>query len=350
MAGLNGGVLALAELRGIFLKVGIDYDFQRQDTSTIISFTLPIRRGGIFGYGTHLRVDWLPDRGNSWAVGVQIPLEPHMGKTRPRDTDVAMPRAKKPPVRAAMDSGVAEAMREVRASSRAVAVLSTAFRPDDKSDRLKSLERSRQQIREFKTLITQTSSLRQKGASMESETRLLHDQLDLAFGLAAGVGEGQARCVGAPIANAARAVVLDEVLYPYNRLCGQYKKPDARRGSVLYTLGAPGQLDHGARLGLDARALGRAPGRGRAARLPRLRDRTVLYMTVASQNKDARGMMTDGEVLQVTAGPWAPWVVSDMWMLAGSTTWLESQEDLDRLLPPYGEWQRRIGRWLRKVL
>ena len=49
MAGLNGGVLALAELRGIFLKVGIDYDFQRQHTSMIISFTLPIRRGGIFG-------------------------------------------------------------------------------------------------------------------------------------------------------------------------------------------------------------------------------------------------------------------------------------------------------------
>ena len=81
-----------------------------------------------------------------------------------------------------------------------------------------------------------------------------------------------------------------------------------------------------------------------------LRERTVLYMTVRSQNKDARGMMTDGEVLQVTAGPWELWVVSDMWMLAGSTTWLESHEDLDRLLPPYGEWQRRIGRWLRKVL
>jgi hypothetical protein len=51
-----------------------------------------------------------------------------------------------------------------------------------------------------------------------------------------------------------------------------------------------------------------------------LRERTVLYMSVGSQNKDARGMMTDGEVLQVTAGPWALWVVSDMWMLAGSTT------------------------------
>ena len=32
------------------------------------------------------------------------------------------------------------------------------------------------------------------------------------------------------------------------------------------------------------------------------RDRSVAYMTVGSLNKDARGMMTDGEVLQVTAG------------------------------------------------
>ena len=41
-------------------------------------------------------------------------------------------------------------------------------------------------------------------------------------------------------------------------------------------------------------------------------------------------MMTDGESLQVTAGPWAIWAISDMWMLTGSTTWLESQEELDR--------------------
>ena len=55
-------------------------------------------------------------------------------------------------------------------------------------------------------------------------------------------------------------------------------------------------------------------------------------------------MMTDGEVLQVTAGAWAMWAVADMWILAGSTTWIESQEELDRLLPPYTERQRRIGR------
>ena len=40
-------------------------------------------------------------------------------------------------------------------------------------------------------------------------------------------------------------------------------------------------------------------------------------MTVGSLNKDARGMMTDGEVLQVTAGPWAMWAVADMWIAHG---------------------------------
>ncbi len=81
-----------------------------------------------------------------------------------------------------------------------------------------------------------------------------------------------------------------------------------------------------------------------------VREKAVMYMTVGSLNKDARGMMTDGEVLQVTAGAWAMWAVADMWILTGSTTWIESQEELDQLLPPYSQLQRRIGRWVRKVI
>ncbi len=81
-----------------------------------------------------------------------------------------------------------------------------------------------------------------------------------------------------------------------------------------------------------------------------VREKSIMYMTVGSLNKDARGMMTDGEVLQVTAGPWAIWAVADMWILTGSTTWIESQEELDRLVPPYKQWQRRVGRWVRKVI
>ena len=232
LAGVNGGVRALAELRGLFLKAGVDYDFQREDASFILSLTVPLRRGGILGHGTHLRVDWLPGRGNSWNFGLQVPLEPHMGKTRPRDTEVDMPRAKKPRPRAPIDPAVVAAMQEVRTSARGIAVLSTAFWSDDKSDRVKSLERTRQQILEFKKLIGQTSPDRPNGVSMESEVRILHDRLDLAFGLAAGAGAAEARAKGAPVATAAREVALDEVLYPYNRLFGQYKRPEELWGLV----------------------------------------------------------------------------------------------------------------------
>jgi len=232
VSGVNGGVRALAELRGLFLKAGVDYDFQRESASFILSLTVPLRRGGILGYGTHLRVDWLPGRGNSWNFGLQVPLEPHMGRTRPRDTEVDMPRAKTPAPRAPIAPAAAAAMREVRASARGIAVLSSAFWSDDKSDRVKSLERTRQQILEFKKLIDQTSADRPKGTSMESEVRILHDRLDLAFGLAAGAAEPEARALGAPIATAAREAALDEVLYPYNRLLGQYKRPEELWGLV----------------------------------------------------------------------------------------------------------------------
>ena len=232
LAGVNGGVRALAELRGLFLKAGVDYDFQRDDASFILSLTVPLRRGGILGHGTHLRVDWLPGRGNSWNFGLQVPLEPHMGKTRPRDTEVDMPRAKKPRPRAPIDPAVVAAMQEVRTSARGIAVLSTAFWSDDRSDRVRSLERTRRQILEFKKLIGQTSPDRPNGVSMESEVRILHDRLDLAFGLAAGAGAAEARAKGAPVATAAREVALDEVLYPYNRLFGQYKRPEELWGLV----------------------------------------------------------------------------------------------------------------------
>ena len=91
--GVNGGLRGLLELRSLFLKAGVHYDAQHDDASFILSFTVPLRRGGLLGHGTTLRVDWLPGRGHSWNFGVQVPLEPHMGNTRPRDTEVDLPGA-----------------------------------------------------------------------------------------------------------------------------------------------------------------------------------------------------------------------------------------------------------------
>ena len=226
LSGVDGGGRALLELRSLFLKAGVDYDVQREDTSFILSLTLPLRRGGILGHGTTLRVDWLPGRGNSWNFGIQVPLEPYMGKTRPRVTDVPLPRARKPETTASLSPAIVAAMREVRLAGRSLATLSMSFWRDDRSDRMKSLEKSRTEIREFKARISERDPLRPEGARVENEVRIHHDHLDLAFGLSVGATEADAKARGAPLGAIARQVVLDEVLYPYNRLFGQYKKPD----------------------------------------------------------------------------------------------------------------------------
>jgi len=233
--GLEGGARALADLRGIALKVGFEFDVRQQSTSFILSANVPLRRGGILGRGSLVRVDWLPGRGNSWNFGILIPLEPHMGRTRPRDTEVDMP--KPPPARLAApaprDRRIDEAMAQVRESARWIQVLTHVFWDDHRWDRVKSLERTRREVRQFKQLVARRDPLRPNGHTLEAEVEVLHGQLARAFGLAAGAAPPHAAARGEPIAARAKEAMLDEVVFPYNRLFGQYKRNDS-----LLALGA----------------------------------------------------------------------------------------------------------------
>ena len=56
VSGLNGGLRGLLELRSLFLKAGLDYDAQHNETSFVLSLTVPLRRGGVFGHGTTFRI------------------------------------------------------------------------------------------------------------------------------------------------------------------------------------------------------------------------------------------------------------------------------------------------------
>ena len=73
-------------------------------------------------------------------------------------------------------------------------------------------------------------------------------------------------------------------------------------------------------------------------------------MTVGSLNKDARGMLLDGEVLSVTSGAWSISTYFDFFLVLGSVTLLESQEQFESLWPTYSTWDRRIAHYLRKTL
>ena len=71
--------------RMLSLGAGIEWSTHDRGPATIFSFQTPIRRGGIVGGGSMLRLDWTIAHGGELGVGVQLPIaQPLAGRTRPR--------------------------------------------------------------------------------------------------------------------------------------------------------------------------------------------------------------------------------------------------------------------------
>ena len=68
------------------------------------------------------------------------------------------------------------------------------------------------------------------------------------------------------------------------------------------------------------------------------------YVFMGSQNQDYRGMFMDGEVDLLFSGAETLVPLVDLIFLEGTATWLTTQESLDRVLPPPGEYKRRLAR------
>ncbi len=80
---------------------------------------------------------------------------------------------------------------------------------------------------------------------------------------------------------------------------------------------------------------------------PEERDRAIAYLSVGSHNMDYRGLMMDGEVLYVTAARGVLPGMLDLVVLLGLSDWVDDAHQLDALLPPYKEWQRKVGRFMK---
>ncbi len=88
----NYGLRVLAESKVFGLAGGIDWSVPQHRVSPVLSFQTAIRRGGIIGAGTMVRLDWLPTRSQTIALGITAPLfQPLAGRTRPRRTHFSYP-------------------------------------------------------------------------------------------------------------------------------------------------------------------------------------------------------------------------------------------------------------------
>jgi hypothetical protein len=119
------------------------------------------------------------------------------------------------------------ALESLRHAGRWLIVNANLFSDEDDASYSGAMEAFRGQLKRVQVAFNARDQAHPEGHSFVQESRHYHDAIDRAF--AAAVGPARDRAV----ADQAREVLLDEVLLPYARLIGQFKKPDTLTGLAL---------------------------------------------------------------------------------------------------------------------
>ena len=170
-----------------------------------------------------LRVNWYPWLGSSFTVGFSFPLgQRWIGRSRPRDTEVRVAERRPKPIPYDIrEPAIDEAMANVRESARWIARFTVPFIDQDGRDNQEAMARFSAYVEQLKIRLDQRS--------FEDEIRRYHRELARTFSIAASgtaLPEGRSTPRGEQIAARAKQILLDEVIFPYNRLLGQRKKND----------------------------------------------------------------------------------------------------------------------------
>ncbi|HEY2853436.1 MAG TPA: hypothetical protein VGJ18_11350 [Gemmatimonadaceae bacterium] len=196
----DAGLRAMATSRLLATSVGADWDIRHHHVNTIISWQSAIRRGGLLGQGSMLRVDWLPARGQTVRIGVTAPLfQPLAGRTRPLETTVEIPDPPQPRTQpiAAHDAAAQRLVRDIESASNVIAAYSdlytdAAIRASHASSYRAAMDRSRIALEQL------------FGTALDSTQRAL-------------------------AARRARIAVLDRVVIPVDSVFGRAKRVDIAR-------------------------------------------------------------------------------------------------------------------------
>lgn len=198
--GVHPGARLLAVSRALAISAGVDVNGRTREIDAVVSYQSAIRRGGLLGRGSMLRVDWLPGRSNTLNLGVTLPVgRPWAGRTRPRDVDVAAPAPRAMPFAAERQSDDVEHSLALATEAAAMILAYTNLYPE------------------------QSGELRY-GESYVMAARAYHAAIDEAFRIAAGNA-----LVGDRVADRARAGLLEHVIIPFDSLFGQVKEESGIR-------------------------------------------------------------------------------------------------------------------------
>jgi phosphatidylserine/phosphatidylglycerophosphate/cardiolipin synthase-like enzyme len=209
---------------------GLDLDLVERRSDPFVMVQSPLRRGGIAGHGSSLRLEWYPTRQHSAALTAVRPIGPHYGRTRPRFDHVRLRDARPRAIDFLPDQVMAETLAELAESGARINKLTLV--PMGRAG-----YGSRAALRSG--ILPVQAWLAER--TVDEEIRHYHRQLERAFSLAIAtepLAAGEVTPLGAEVAASARVHLLDGVLFPYNRLIGQSKITDTTREFALHARGA----------------------------------------------------------------------------------------------------------------
>lgn len=213
------------------LGAGLHYSLRNDRGAPMLTVVAPIRRGGIIGFGSDLRLEWLPARGGALNLVATLPIgQPHAGRTRPTHDHVRL-RMERPRPLAFVpgDSSLVDALTRVRAHAHWINRLTVPALGGLAADPGRAAAEAVEPVKAF--LATRT---------VEGEIRAYHSELLRAFSIAASarpLQRGTATPQGIAVTASALRILLDRVLFPYNRLLGQAKRHDTTRDFAIHARG-----------------------------------------------------------------------------------------------------------------
>ena len=235
------GLRGMIELPVLRIAGGVDYNYKEKETDFIMRLTFAIRRGGIFGRGTDLRFEWLPSRGNTYHLGVGIPIfQPNRGKTRPKLDHVRLSSTPPPKIsNVDIDPSLEDALKNIRESARWINRLTTPYYDYEGADPYAAIADS---MKALKRHLNSRGPNFPDGRNSEAEVRFFHQELDRAFSIAVlgkPLAVGESIKEGQVVSIEAKKIILERILYPYNRLLGQKKNTDT---ILQYSVTARGKM------------------------------------------------------------------------------------------------------------
>ena len=230
----EGGIRALAGIKLLFSQVGLDYSISENELDFIASWDFPLARGGIFGSGETLRINWIPGRDHALHLGFKFPLgRPYLGQTRPERDHVNLPPVSSQFLvfkKSELSPELEETLDLLEHAAEWISRYTTPFfdqvnLEEDEED----LAKFAQAVQTLKTHLNLSDEFYPQGHSFQAELETYHQMFEQAFILAFDEAQGATgdRTQAIQIAEKARELILQEVLLPYNQLLGRVKSPDS---------------------------------------------------------------------------------------------------------------------------